>query len=128
MLRSFQFYLLFHYYSFTKNIRFRRFRRLLIQSLITPSLESSMPYLSNFLTLLFVIFGMHRSHLWWTGRFRNYRQAGAYRETDRKLRGDAPTAKRLVIDYFRRESPLLPRLLKLEMPPSPFESCESGIN
>ena len=54
-------------------------------------------------------------------------------ETARKLNGDTRTAKRLVrvvywTGYFRRESPLLPRLLKLEMPPGPFESCESGIN
>ena len=53
-------------------------------------------------------------------------------ETARKLSGDTPTAKRLVraigTGYFRRESPLLPRLLKLEMPPGSFESCESGIN
>ena len=48
-------------------------------------------------------------------------------ETARKLSGDTPTAKRLVrvvywTGYFRRESPLLPRLLKLEMPPGPLKA------
>ena len=54
-----------------------------------------------------------------------------YRETQRKLSGDPSTtylyAKALGKSYCGRKSPLLPRLLILEMPLDPFESRESGV-
>ena len=58
-----------------------------------------------------------------------YETTGKQRRTERHR--DPSTsylcAKALGKSYCRRKSPLLPRLLILEMPLDPFESRESGV-